>query len=489
MRKPVLYYKHSRHSSTPGRFKLFHPTWAPKPRVPRTQWTPPDVHVPNPNHGIRKWEPPKKVPGIKKWEPKTYIPTVRKKEPVSISKDKNRNVNKKKPGPDPGVKPNVKTQPMGRPKGSKNKPKTRLHHMGEKMYQIATRRRGKTDEPLEKDSVITSTAQGSITKSNFRVTYRANHRIAKAAMVAAVKLNYDLISSYNIQSNIGLQQPTDMCVAPASATEYPEVLAIMGGGGWIQYPLAGDYTKAAPAYCLLVRNALLTRLSGEGPLTSKVYFDNVHMTTTLTNGSTIAVFVDIYEVVAKIDYIDTFLNNVFSPSKDWYYGMQNAANASTSQYNVSNQTSYLFPGAKPWESNVFNTYWEIASKITVELGVGCSHEHYSSYVYNKLLDVARFDGGQEVASTNAPWVCMAGITRSLMFVTRGALVTDSVSKSNVKCGATSVLVEHRIQGHARAFNSSQTININTRDEGTVTIPASANLGWFADTGRTDILGV
>jgi hypothetical protein len=104
---------------------------------------------------------------------------------------------------------------------------------------------------------------------------------------------------------------------------------------------------------------------------------------------------------------------------------------------LSGTSTPAFIGASPTESELFNTYWKIASKVSIEIPAGGSHKHHSYYDLSAILTTTRYNSS----------ALLGGVTRNIMIVARGVPMLDS-TLGTVLSMAPELLVQHSISYHA-----------------------------------------
>lgn len=136
--------------------------------------------------------------------------------------------------------------------------------------------------------------------------------------------------------------------------------------------------------------------------TAKFLIQSTKVHYMITSGSKAGIKMRIYEGCYKRDTA-----GAFNPLVLWANGLSDTGTTET------NQTI----DAKPWSSPAFNAAIHITKVTNVYLAQGRTHEHYSTYGYNKLYDKEYFNaGGVDY---------LRGWTRFIMFTCYGEPVADT----------------------------------------------------------------
>jgi len=122
----------------------------------------------------------------------------------------------------------------------------------------------------------------------------------------------------------------------------------------------------------------------------------------ITSGSTAGIKLRIYEGCYKRD-----AELAFSPITLWQNGMLDTGSTETPNDIDS----------KPWSSPSFNQLCHVSKVTNLFLPQGRTHEHYSSYSYNKIYS-------KEIGNTQTDREYLKGWTRFTMFVAYGEPVAD-----------------------------------------------------------------
>lgn len=284
-------------------------------------------------------------------------------------------------------------------------------------------------------ATIDAKGVGAITRSKYKASYKNRTKTISKTMLAAERMAFNTVCAYRMACTSSDNQGAFDMTSYVNASTKPWAAGVMFGG-------ESSSTLVSPMAA--IQNQIF---SANAQIAQYIYFDSVEMKSIITNASAVPIFVDLYECVSKLDYRSTVLSNSMSPVTDWASGYtQSAINVTVVTNGISPSPSTL--GSRPTDSAIFNTYWKICSKHTIELGVGSSHEHSSLYEYHKLLEQSRY------LSDTGTYQNLGGLTRTVMYVIRGSLVRDTTTNSTVGTGLVSALAEHIISYRSRAFNPS-----------------------------------
>jgi hypothetical protein len=137
--------------------------------------------------------------------------------------------------------------------------------------------------------------------------------------------------------------------------------------------------------------------------TAKVMIQSTKIHYMITSATTAGVKMRIYEGCYKSDS-----EAVFTPTTLWTNGILDTG-SSEAPSDVD---------SKPWASPSFNTLCHITKVTNVFLAQGRTHEHYSTYGYNKLFN-------KELFNTSTTRDLLKGWTRFIMFVCYGEPIADN----------------------------------------------------------------
>lgn len=316
-------------------------------------------------------------------------------------------------------------------------------------------------------ATIDAKGVGAITRSKYKASYKNKTKAISSTMLAAQRMAFNTVCAYRCTNTAtaDTQAAFDMTSYPNTNTK-PWAAGVMFGG---------QTSNTAVSPMLAIQDQIYPIATQQAQY---IYFDSVEMKTIITNASTVSIFVDLYECVSKLDYRAAALANAMSPVTDWASGYTQSAN------NIAAVTGGAIPtpsnlGSRPTDSAIFNTYWKICSKHTVELSVGSSHEHSSLYEYHKLLEQSRY--GSDLGT----YQNLGGLTRTIMCVIRGTLARDQTTSTNIATAPVVAFVEHIISYRSRAFTPSSKI-MQFSDTSTaivtpevVTVATAVNIGLTA----------
>jgi hypothetical protein len=288
-------------------------------------------------------------------------------------------------------------------------------------------------------AVVSSPATGSITKTVYKSRHKGSRMLKNLSNLGS-RGEYITFCDYRLSADsLNSQASGDMYTGSANATSQGNLIAaIYPGTVW-------DTTGARPGIFSAAQQQLqgntTTGILYPWQNTARVFHKFCDVRTMISNIDNIPVVVTIYEVVAKHDMtsfplfnnpssLDTSVTwQHLSPSDAWYAGMKNLG-AAGSDATISSLTL----GSRPYDSELFNTYWKVCSCVDVELSVGSVHQHTSSYQINRVIS------GQRPSYSSM----LQGITRNIMIVVRGSPVTFVGDTSKVAIGTSGINVTHEI---------------------------------------------
>jgi len=137
----------------------------------------------------------------------------------------------------------------------------------------------------------------------------------------------------------------------------------------------------------------------------------------ITSGTTAGVKMRIYEGCYKSD-----AETAYTPVTVWNSGLTDTGTAMTA----------TDIDAKPWASPAFNKLCHITKVTNVYLPQGRTHEHYSTYNYNKLYD-------KEAFATSSGRELLRGWTRFIMFVCYGEPIADTDTDVSTASGRVLII--------------------------------------------------
>lgn len=303
-------------------------------------------------------------------------------------------------------------------------------------------------------STVTSVGQGEVSYTKYKSKIKRTRTIA--SKIASSSSRYEMIcqNAFRMTSVVGGQNAYDMTYITAStgysSTDGPPAASIYGAT-WTSFTAPSTFNNislALPRMSLMAGNA-----GGSTARTSKIYHRNCIVESSISNLSQYPIEVDIYEVIAKHDtnqlnFAGTSLGNT-GPVFYWSQGLIDTTFTSGGYP----KEAYTTLGSRPFDSEMFNSYWRICSKHTVALSVGDVHKHISEYHIDGFIDPARY-----FYSTN-----LAGITRNIMFVIRGTPVRDTLDANKIGIGpATANVVQEIVYKYNTVpYNALYTGVVNT----------------------------
>lgn len=280
-----------------------------------------------------------------------------------------------------------------------------------------------------KGSEIASISQTVQTETNFKA-HVVNHHSSKlkAAISAAQTFEWKTIQYYGCNAGTNSQNWVDLCTVgtnPGSTTTDPQTNYAYSNAFY-----NGDYGTGIGSPVPRQNGSLSTQLNmlqGIAPSdsinqsgTANIFFKDCENIMTITNGQSSAVYIDLYEVVAKHDFAPMpgnqllFGDNyalVYSPGNMWQVDLVQNYNL---PYNVPTATTgglltALNTGCQPTDSILFNNYWKVDFHTTISLSAYSTHIHKSVYGLNRIINQVRYQNASLIQ----------GVTRSILLVIRG----------------------------------------------------------------------
>lgn len=204
--------------------------------------------------------------------------------------------------------------------------------------------------------------------------------------------------------------------------------------------------------------------------TNRIFWKTAERYTTFTNSTNVTAFVDIYHFVARRD---TNLGLISA----WQNGLNDEAVQISTDYSTH-------IGIGPRMSQAVNDYYKCLKCYQIVLNPGQSHQH------NTKLNVYKIVNNDVIASDMQSNGFLAGLSHIILYVVRGAPVTDSATQTLVNTGPVKIDVVSTFRVSLSYF----TDNDMQFTEGTATGMATAGntvmpvntLGlqtWNATTGQ------
>lgn len=269
-----------------------------------------------------------------------------------------------------------------------------------------------------KGSIVDGLATGAISETKFKSHAPFKHSKALTTVLQmGNRQEFSFQQNYAVgNSSTSVQAVSDLCLAngnPAAAFGVVPQQTYSYANGFF----TGDINTASTTV-----GGVLTTLNQLGPAggivpSSRMFVKGATNTMTINNSNSYAQMVDIYECVAKHDF--TGINSsvfgttgigTWSPTTFWSFGLIETAlpNVTPSGLVVGKETSLSWGGV-PTQSDLFNIFWDISSKVSVMMPAGSYHKHISTYNLNMVLANYRwqFSG------------ILQGVTRNIMVVVRG----------------------------------------------------------------------
>lgn len=187
-------------------------------------------------------------------------------------------------------------------------------------------------------------------------------------------------------------------------------------------------------------------LNTSGNASIKLYAESLISNLELSNQSVAACTLDIYDCVAKVSS-----NNAtfYGPTLCWNRGIleEDFTSGNILGGGIYTGTS-LFPYAVPTTSRMFNQYWKIVKRTTVEMDEGTSHSHVFNFSPHKIIDTQDFNQNPMIK----------GLTCCHFIVARGSWA-DSSQNSAI---GTIVLTPVKLVGCSRQKYITRMISNNFR---------------------------
>jgi hypothetical protein len=301
---------------------------------------------------------------------------------------------------------------------------------------------------------IESPAVGSTTDSVYKSKVKSNiTKSTREAIKLGQRYVWEMQNSGYLQAAVDSQATTDTA-NNANASTYAYEACFWGGNN-------GNTTSINPQKGVF--EYLFEGLSVNYD-TGKYYFESCDVETTFTNGSTTACTLEIWEVVAKHDFaaeqytLDTTNplasgSNAYSPNNYWIQGLLAAEAPAITPVGVSGGLmTPTTPGAVPFDSELFNQYWKVAHRQTVNLTAGALHRHKSHYTIDQLMHPFRW--------RNA--TLLQGLTRSHLYTVIGQPVASGTTGTSVSLSGAKVNYVQNVTYRAAGFAYSKEITYATR---------------------------
>lgn len=337
-------------------------------------------------------------------------------------------------------------------------------YLGEKLSSASTVTVAGKTAKLKYGAEISGGEKGDITTTKFKSKMRPSPISASIKKIMR-NVEYVTRNSYQTSSPINLQAMSDFTSGASIALTTADMTILSGLYTGNQYSATSLTAGVINEGSIQAVNQLVTAQGAVYTNTAKILHKSCHVETQVANRSIYPISIDIYEVVARRDLaiyggitntsIVHELNDrqVYSPANFWIYGLTNtqagAVDPKLSAYNI---------GSKPTDSDLFNLYWKIQQKFTVNLGAGDVHQHISDYSMNRILD------GQQLAYSNI----LQGVTRNIMIVVKGSVSDDAGAGTGVTIGPARINVDHRVTYYAAGLPNTQTYTAYNEPYGTIT---------------------
>lgn len=198
----------------------------------------------------------------------------------------------------------------------------------------------------------------------------------------------------------------------------------------------------------------------------------------IANCSTVAVELEIYDVVPKRDvytkmqfgtnYPAVPYETTGTPDEMWKKG-----SLWSNGENVTGTTPYPAEslGAKPTDIQLWNDYWKITGKKRVMLSAGGVHRHTINVKVNKLIDTSLINMEAGDSAAHGTYVTqLRGFTKNIMVVAKGMPVSDSENAAVVTSCDThlDVVLDYRYK-----YTYVQNNNSYVQNTDLLTSPAAA----------------
>lgn len=146
----------------------------------------------------------------------------------------------------------------------------------------------------------------------------------------------------------------------------------------VQQAAPGQYISAVGQQNIYTSNQLFTpsqATTATGNKISRIVFVKGTADTTINNIYLSNVYVKIYDIMARKDVSSSLLLN---PSTAWYQG----------DLDTSSSGAYLRLGATPFQTELFNQFYEVKQVTDVVLAAGGTHVHHALLHPNKIISAA-----------------------------------------------------------------------------------------------------
>lgn len=220
-----------------------------------------------------------------------------------------------------------------------------------------------------------------------------------------------------------------------------QLLAYTGSGGFNSTYLMSLVDNGDMAQVLSALDPATTvsgsNLTGN---TRRYMIDSIRAKYQLKNQTTIPITVTLYDCVARRDNT----SDSFSPTFAWTQGIADeAVNVGSNQVNAQGSQ---FPGAKPFQSQLFCQRWKVKRGTTFILHPGATHCHYITIKPSGLCNF-------EYTGKNA---YIKGLTTCLMAVLKGGVAASSLNAADVGESIAEVQYVTETQYKFKAMEKSRT---------------------------------
>lgn len=185
-----------------------------------------------------------------------------------------------------------------------------------------------------------------------------------------------------------------------------------------------------------------TTISGSNLTTNtrRYFVESIRAKYQLKNQTTIPITVTLYDCVARRDNT----SDTFSPTFTWTQGIADeAVNVGSNQVNAQ---ASQFPGAKPFQSQLFCQRWKVKRGTTFILHPGATHCHYVTIKPSGLCNF-------EYTGKNA---YIKGLTTSVMAVLKGGVAASSLNAADVGESIAEINYVTETQYKFKAMEKSRT---------------------------------
>jgi len=299
--------------------------------------------------------------------------------------------------------------------------------------------------------VIDCPATGDITESFYSSVHKG--RVASSIKLSA-KTTYIVDNAFEVSCGNGQQGFNDLC--------------FNSGGTSIAAGAAAIYNGNVSSLTGVINNGFKVMPNFGASGTARGYLDQCMQEIIITNAGNAPCIMELYEVVAKHDLgsiPNVTSSNIYSPSAFWVAGLANSnSNAATpigQNASGSGQEVATNIGSRPFDSQLFNDYWRVASRHTITMASGSSHRHKSVYKPRQIINASRYLNS----------ALIGGLTRSVLFVIRGIngydVTRSGVISASAKCWI-SVNQKYIAYSYANSGNNVYTSEFNPVFNGTNT---------------------